>query len=148
MKRNLTFAWLLTLIIIVGSGCGKDLPANTSIIGTWEAISIREVVADSSIVPSSSITDSSFTPGHSLTVQFKSDSTFISVDHSPSSSGGGTGKYYVSGDSLFEFDSGASGYVYDGNYTVVNNSLKLIIGTYFPGYSDIIIVSFVRQPTL
>lgn len=147
MKTHLNSAILLILVVIIGFGCGKDSPASNSILGIWEVTSFREVTVDSSIIPYVPVTqDSTFTHGHSLTVQFNSDSTFISVDHTQSPPGGGTGKYYVTGDSLYEFDSGGSGYVYDGTYIIAGNSLKLIAALYIPGhYSDVTTISFLRQ---
>jgi hypothetical protein len=147
MKRNHTLAVLLILVAIIGFGCGKEGPSNNSIIGTWRAISIKDVSVDSSVTPYVPVThDSTFSRAHSLTVQFNSDSSFVSVDNTQSPPGGGTGKYYVTGDSLYEFDSGGSGYVYDGTYIVAGNSFKLLIASNVPGYySDVVTVSFARQ---
>jgi hypothetical protein len=67
--------------MIVVSAC-KKAATNIPIAGDWELISVHSINADSTVFPPAITTyDSVYTPGDAVT-QFKTDSTYITTDHS------------------------------------------------------------------
>jgi hypothetical protein len=101
--------------------CKHDsVPQSGSLAGTWEMVSVKAV----SNIPALSF-DSTYQHGQSITVTYKTDSTYTSTDSRTLPSATDTGKYYISGGNLYDWPTGEASYSLDGKITFSGNTFTL-----------------------